>query len=75
MSGFSERRWESEQKIKSCDYLISYVTGISCFIGILEVTCPPLKDRSPIWKDEDFLTRLKVKAVDVLQLETAVPSA
>ncbi len=73
VSGFRESRWPAVQKIKPGDYLLCYLTGISRFIGVLEVTSSPFKDSSPIWKDEDFPCRLKVKAVVTLTPETAVP--
>ena len=73
VSGFRESRWSTVQKIKAGDYLLCYLTGVSRFIGVLEVTSPPFKDSSPIWKDEDFPCRLKVRPVVVLTPETAVP--
>jgi len=73
VSGFRESRWTAVQKIKPGDYLLCYLTGVSRFIGVLEVASPPFKDSSPIWKDEDFPCRLKVKAVVALTPETAVP--
>ena len=73
VSGFRESRWKTVQKIKTGDYLLCYLTGVSRFIGILEVTDTAFKDKSPIWKDEDFPCRLKVKIVAELTPETAVP--
>src|SRR4030043_405389 len=73
VSGFRESRWNTVQKIKSGDYLLCYLTGISRFIGILEVTNKPYKDKTPIWKDEDFPCRFKVKLVSELTPETAIP--
>ena len=61
VSGFRESRWNSVQKIKPGDYLLCYLTGVSRFIGLLEVIDKPYKDKTPIWKDEDFPCRLKVK--------------
>ncbi len=62
------------QKIQEGDYLLCYLTGISRWVGILEVTSKkPFKDNKPIWKDEDFPCRLKVKSVVQLDPETAVP--
>jgi len=72
-SGFRESRWSTVQKIKLGDYLICYLTGISRFIGILEVTGEAFKDNSEIWKDEDFPCRIKVKPVVELTPETGVP--
>ena len=73
ISGFREGRWNTVQKIKPGDYLLCYLTGISRFIGILEVIDKPFKDKSRIWKDEDFPCRLKVKVTAELTPETAVP--
>jgi len=73
ISGFRESRWSTVQKIKPSDYLLCYLTGVSRFIGVLEAASVPFKDSSPIWKDEEFPCRLKVKPVVMLTPETAVP--
>jgi hypothetical protein len=73
VSGFRESRWPTVQKIKTGDYFLCYITGISRFVGALEVSSAPFKDTSPIWKDEDFPSRVKVKSVGTLTPETAVP--
>jgi hypothetical protein len=73
VSGFRERRWKTVQRIKPGDYLLCYLTGVSRFIGVLEVTSEPYWDESPIWKDEVFPCRLKVEAIATLTPETAVP--
>jgi len=73
ISGFRKFRWKTIQRIKPGDYLLCYLTGVSRFIGILEVTGEPFLDNTPIWKDEDFPARLKVKTVVELTPETAVP--
>ena len=73
ISGFSENRWKHLQKVNIGDYLLCYITGISRFIGILEVTSKPYKDETEIWKDQIFPSRFKVKVVSKLSVETAVP--
>lgn len=73
VSGFRDRRWTTVQKIKPGDYLLCYLTGLSRWIGVLEVVSRPFRDRTPIWKDEEFPCRLKVKVVVNLTPETAVP--
>ena len=73
VSGFRESRWKTVQKIKVGDYLLCYLTGVSRFIGLLEVTKAAYQDTSPIWKDEDFPCRVGVKVVVELLPETAVP--
>jgi hypothetical protein len=73
VSGFRESRWKTVQKIKKGDYFLCYLTGISRFIGILEVTRTAFKNTSPIWSDENFPCRLKVKPIVELTPETAIP--
>ena len=74
VSGFRESRWKIVQKIDIGDYLLCYLTGVSRFIGILEVTGAPFKkyDRD-IWHDDDFPCRLNVKSIVELTPETAIP--
>ena len=73
ISGFRKSRWNTVQKIKPGDYLLCYLTGVSRFIGILEVVSEPFQDDSRIWSDEDFPCRLKVNIIVELTPETAVP--
>jgi hypothetical protein len=73
VSGFRESRWKTVQKIKPGDYLLCYMTGIGRFIAVLEATSKAFNDSSPIWKDDAFPSRLKVKSVATLTPETAVP--
>jgi hypothetical protein len=73
VSGFREKRWRTVQQIKPGDYLLCYLTGISRWIGLLEVTSAPFRDATPIWKDEDFPCRVRVQVVMALTPGTAVP--
>ncbi len=73
VSGFRESRWKTLQKVKKGDYFLCYLTGLSRWVGLLEVVSEPFKDASPIWKDEDFPCRVKVKAVARLTPETGIP--
>ena len=66
VSGFRERRWKTVQQIKPGDYLLCYLTGISRWIGVLEVGSEPFKDTTPIWKDEQFPCRVRVRAIAAL---------
>jgi len=43
-----EGRWKTVQRIKPGDYLLCYLTGVSRFIGVLEVTSDPFKDTTPV---------------------------
>lgn len=73
VSGFRERRWKTVQRIKPGDYLLCYLTGVSRFIGVLEVTSEPYWDESPLWKDKVFPCRVQVEGIATLTPETAVP--
>lgn len=73
VSGFKERQWNTVKKIKPGDYLLCYLTGISRWIGILEVTSKPYKDDSKIWSFNSFPCRMNVKKIVELSPETAVP--
>ncbi len=73
VSGFRESRWKTSQLLKRGDYLLCYLTGVSCFIGVLEVVSEPFWDESPIWRDSVFPCRVKVNVVVALTPETAVP--
>jgi hypothetical protein len=49
VSGFRESRWSAVQKIQEGDYLLCYLTGISRWVGVLEVTSKKsFKDSKPI---------------------------
>lgn len=73
VSGFRKSQKNTVKKIKQGDYLLCYLTGLSRWIGILEVTSEPYKDDSKRWSFDTFPCRIKVKIVYQLEPETAVP--
>jgi len=73
VSGFRESRKKISAKIQIGAYFLCYVTGISRFIGILEVLSNVYIDKTPIWEDEDFPVRFKVKLLYQLTPKTAIP--
>lgn len=73
ISGFREGRRKAAEKVHPGDYFICYITGISRFIGVLEVLSESYYDKSTLWEDEDFPVRFKVKLIYKLDPETAVP--
>jgi len=73
ISGFREGRWTTVQRVATGDIFLCYLTGISRFVGVLEVTGQPFLDKSPIWKSAVFPARLPVKVLIQLKAETAVP--
>lgn len=73
VSGFRKHREKISQNIKPGDCLICYLTGLSRFIGVLEITSNYFINETPIWKDEVFPVRFNVKLIHKLEPGTAVP--
>lgn len=73
VSGFSENRWGIVKKIKEGDFLLCYLTGVSRFCGLLEVTSEPYQSNDIIWKDNVYPARVKVKVIYKLEVEYSVP--
>ena len=74
VSGFRVRRRNIASKIKPGDYLICYITKISRFIGVLEVTSSSFVDSdNRIWEDDSFPIRFKVKLIRKLDAVDGVP--
>jgi len=73
VSGFRNRRRRLAKEIHPGDYLLCYLTGLSRFIGVLEVKSESYEDNTRIWEDADFPIRFKVELVYELNPRTAVP--
>src|SRR5215213_12030862 len=73
VTGFRKRRWKTVQQIKTGDYLLCYLTGVSRFIGVQEVISEPYWDETQRWTDDVFPARVKVENIAALTPETAVP--
>lgn len=72
-SGYSEHHWKGMKQVKIGDYLLCYITGISSFVGVLEVISDPFKAMTRIWTDSDYPCRFRVKPVLTLDINTSVP--
>jgi hypothetical protein len=73
ISGFRENRWKSVQSMKTGDVLLCYLTGVSRWIGLLEVTGAAFTDKGKIWSRAEFPARIPVKLIVKLEPLTAVP--
>jgi predicted RNA-binding protein len=73
VSGFRESRWATLQKVKPGDYLLCYLTRVSRWVGLLEVTGEPFFDEEPIWSSQAYPSRVRVRAVVALPPEHGVP--
>lgn len=61
------------QKIQPGDILLAYLTGVSRFVGVLEVRAVPFQDTAPIWKDDVFPSRVQVETLVALEPEYGIP--
>ena len=73
VSGFSATRAKAVEKIRPGDYLLCYLTGVSRFVGVLEVTSKPFVDSAPIWGEGAFPRRVNVRPLVMLRPETGIP--
>jgi len=65
-SGFRERRKALCTKIEPGDYFICYLTGVSRFVGVLQVESKCYYDTSPIWTSDIFPIRFRVEPITIL---------
>jgi len=63
VSGFSEKRQATVERMKPGDYLLCYLTRVSRWVGVLEVTGEPFFDEAPIWSSRVFPSRVNVQVV------------
>jgi hypothetical protein len=73
VSGFSEKRQVTVQRMKPGDYLLCYLTRVSRWVGLLEVTGEPFFDAEPIWSSQVFPSRVPVQVLLALAPEHGVP--
>jgi predicted RNA-binding protein len=75
ISGFRVRQRNVAARVKPGDKLLCYLTRLSRWVGVLEVTSTAFEDSSPIFTDEDdpFVVRFKVKPVVWLAPEQGLP--
>lgn len=55
------------------DFLICYVTKLSCFVGLLEITSKAYLENRIIWKNGIYPVRVDVHPVYVLKAENGIP--
>jgi hypothetical protein len=71
--GFNSGKLSAVQKLRPGDRILCYLTKVSAFIGILEVTGPHFHDESPLWSDGVFPLRLPVRVMTSVPMTHAVP--
>jgi len=73
ITGFRKRKHNLAKKIQTGDYFICYLTGISRFVGVLEVKSKCYIDTKPIWEDQVFPVRFDVELIYKLEAATSIP--
>lgn len=73
VTGFRDTRWKHIQKLRPGDYVLCYLSGLSKWIGVLEVESDPYLDTTPVWEDDLFPCRADVRLLIALSLEDAIP--
>ena len=75
ITGFSPRQKNAASRIRPGDKLVCYVTKVSRWAGILEVTSEYFEDSTPVFYPEDdpFVIRFRVKPQVWLPMGKAVP--
>ena len=66
-TGFPERRWGVSQRIETGDVLVCYMTKQHRWFAALEVTSKAFRDSTPIWTDDVYPVRLKVRPLVVIE--------
>lgn len=72
VSGFTQKRWVTVQRIRPNDVLICYLTGRSIYVGLLRVTGPAYFDETPVWASHVFPSRLPVAPELVLRPDAGI---
>lgn len=72
VTGFSHRMRKTVQRVQPGDVLLCYLTGVMRWVGALEVVGPST-DKTRIWKDAEFPSRVAVKPLVMLPPTNGVP--
>ncbi len=73
VSGFRERRFHTCEQVQPGDKLLCYITGISRWVGVLQVTKPVYRSEERIWDMAVFPVRLGVEPEILLPPEHGIP--
>ena len=74
VTGFRETRWNYIQRtIRPGDRFLCYLSGVSKWVGVLNVLSEPYLDTSRIWQEELFPCRVAVSVMARLPVEKALP--
>lgn len=72
-AGFREERRKIVERLAPGDVLLCYLTGVSRFVGALEVTSTAFMDDANIWREGLYPARVRARPIVLLSPETGVP--
>lgn len=70
--GFRRTQRARLKSVKPGDRLLCYVVRLSCFVGVLEVVSEPFDDSTPIWSDDEFPCRVRVKTLIAVRPDAGI---
>lgn len=75
LSGFRGRQKNAASRIKPGDIFVCYMTKLSRWVGLLEVTSQPFQDETPLFysQDDPFIIRFRVRPIIWLGKKLAIP--
>ena len=75
VAGFGLSRRTAACRVKPGDAFVCYITGVSRWLGLLEVVDGPFVDNKPIFQphDDPFVIRFRVRPQVWLTIENAIP--
>ena len=73
VSGFREHHWSRARRLKAGDVFLCYLVGVKRWVGLLEIESERFRDESPIYAEEIFPVRFRVKPLVRLAPEHGVP--
>lgn len=71
--GTTFRKQRSMEKTEPGDFLICYVTVLSRFVGLLEITSKAYFSKERIWKSATYPVRVDVRPVYLLESVNGIP--
>ena len=72
VTGFRQRMKGALQRVKPGDVFLCYLTKVMHWAGALEVVGPS-KNKSQIWKNDEYPVRFEVKPIVMLDAEFGIP--
>jgi hypothetical protein len=73
LMGFNQNKAKTVARLKPGDLILCYLTKVSNFVGVMEVSGQSFVDSKRVWSDGVFPVRLPVRILQELSLMQAVP--